>query len=281
MKMALIFFMLYAFCSPNICCKESFFLRYSMELSDSDFSDEESSYIPAQKTSLAATKKVTTGKKHLTDLKKILGLDAYQAKLEKKRRKRQAAKARKKGLVLTSSSSDIIQTKASISLGIASAPEIVHFIDHKKRKQKEEGFIEENVVNNNDVSQKKSKELTLKDARFEVFKFGVSGMDKKSKEEANKALAVRLGAKPEKNTCIEYKQLKEDRLAEKEALRIQEEERKQSLQGVRKKSGNSNPSKKSTKVKKKGNKSDFKLGTFDGGMLKLSSKDLKSVKSKR
>ena len=252
-----------------------------MDLSDSDFSEEESSFITAQRASSVPRKKIVVGKKHLTDLKNILGLDDYQAKLEKKRRKRLARKARKKGVTLTSS--DGIQTKASLALGITKVPEVVKFIDHKKRKSQEKGLIEDNVINSNQPrpSQIKSKEITLKDARFEVFKFGVSGMDRESKEEANKALAVRLGAKPQKNKFVEYKQLKEDRLAEKEAVRIQEEERQQSLQGVRKKSGKSNAPKKSSKVKKKGSKTDFKVGTFDGGMLKLSSKELNSVKSKR
>ena len=108
-------------------------------------------------------------------------------------------------------------------------------------------------------------------------------MDKKSQEEANTALALRLGAKPGKNKCVEYKQLKEERLQEKEDKKVQEEERKQSLQGVRNSSKNGLTSKKSeNKTKKKrGSKSDFKVGSFDGGMLKLSQKDLSSIKSKK
>merc|ERR1712062_280585 len=106
------------------------------------------------------------------------------------------------------------------------------------------------------------------------FKFGVSGLDKKSREEANNALAVRLGAKPEKNKGVEYKQLKEDRINEKEEKRIKEEEHRNSLQGVK-------HSRKSGMSEKKSKKGDFKVGAFDGGMLKLSQKDISSIKSKK
>ena len=123
----------------------------------------------------------------------------------------------------------------------------------------------------------------MKQARFEVFKFGVSGLDKKSREEANNALAVRLGAKPEKNKGVEYKQLKEDRINEKEEKRIKEEEHRNSLQGVKhsRKSGMSAKKSANISKKKKGKKGDFKVGAFDGGMLKLSQKDISSIKSKK
>merc|ERR1719334_2970793 len=94
-----------------------------------------------------------------------------------------------------------------------------------------------------------SKEISLKDARFEVFKLGVSGMDKKSRDEANTALAIKLGANPLKNKFVEYKQLKEDRIVEKEERRLQEEKRINSMEGV-KKSTNKN----SSTMKKSGNK---------------------------
>ena len=261
-----------------------FFLQIKMDFTDSDFSDEEESYVPSKAVEqLKPNVPVITGKKHLNDLKSLLDLDAYQAKLEKKRRKRKAAKARKQGLSSKEAPlvNGAVQTLASRSLGINKPPEIVTFVDHKKRNKSKSSEIHDIVTK--EIKVHNGKEVSLKQARFEVFKFGVSGMDKKSQEEANTALALRLGAKPGKNKCVEYKQLKEERLQEKEDKKVQEEERKQSLQGVRKSSKNGLTSKKSeNKTKKKrGSKSDFKVGSFDGGMLKLSQKDLSSIKSKK
>ena len=39
---------------------------------------------------------------------------------------------------------------------------------------------------------------TMKEARFDVFKFGVKGFDKEGQLSAREALAIRLGAKPAK-----------------------------------------------------------------------------------
>jgi len=248
-----------------------------MDFSDSESSEEEEdlSFVPVKKV---PQKPVITGKKHLNDLKNMLELDTYQAKLEKKRRKRKAAKARKLGMSVTGNGEKIIQTLASKSLGVTEAPEVVTFVDHKKRSKSKTNQSEERILDNE--IKKTIKEISLNDARFEVFKFGVSGMDKKSKEEANTALALRLGAKPEKKKCIDYQQLKEERILEREEKQMLEEERKQSLQGVRKSNKNSSASKKSNnKVKKKkGSKNDLKVGSFDGGMLKLSQKDLIALK---
>ena len=254
-----------------------------MDFSDSDFSEDEEVGFPSQKDPPKPTAPVVTGKKHLNDLRNMLELDTYQAKLDKKRKKRKAAKAQKMGLSSLSQKDGIIQTNATKALGLSESPEIVTFIDHKKRNKSKQADNTSTSNTDERVSVSNGKEITMKEARFQVFKFGVSGMDKKSKEEANTALAVRLGAKPEKNKFLDYKDLKEERKLEKEEKEMMEEERKRSLQGVRKSSNKNRVAlKKSSnnKVKKKGSKNDFKVGSFDGGMLKLSQKDLSSIKRK-
>ena len=56
--------------------------RRKIYLSDSDFSDEEESIVPSNAvTQLKPNVPVITGKKHLNDLKSLLDLDSYQAKL--------------------------------------------------------------------------------------------------------------------------------------------------------------------------------------------------------
>ena len=253
-----------------------------MDFSDSEGSEEDS-FINSRPVESVQRKPAVVGKKHLEDIKDMLGLESYQMKLEKKRRKRKAAKARKAGT--NTSLTGAVQTAASRSLGLTTPLEVVTFVDHKKRS-KSAGAAVAPVLSEKQTTPRGGKEVTMKQAtmkqaRFEVFKFGVSGMDKKSQEEANTALALRLGAKPQKNKGVDYKQLKEDRIKEKEEKKVKEEEHRNSLQGVRKSNKSGMTAKKSANKSKKGKKGEFKVGAFDGGMLKLSQKDISSIKSKK
>ena len=51
-------------------------------------------------------------------------------------------------------------------------------------------------------------ETTMKSARFDVFKFGMRGMDKASREDAEVARLVSLGARKPKNKGYGYKEFK-------------------------------------------------------------------------
>ena len=55
---------------------------------------------------------------------------------------------------------------------------------------------------------------TMKEARFDVFKFGVKGFDKEGQLSAREALAIRLGAKPakQKGTLCFYSSEKRNHL---------------------------------------------------------------------
>ena len=94
---------------------------------------------------------------------------------------------------------------------------------------------------------------------------------------------LRLGAKPEKEKCIPYAELKEKRLKEKEEKLIKLEDQKNAMAGVQKKA--KGPAEKNKglngKSKKKKTASGMKMGSFDGGMLKLSSKELSRLKGKK
>ena len=95
-------------------------------------------------------------------------------------------------------------------------------------------------------------------------------------------MLLRLGAKPAKEKCIPYAELKEKRLKEKDEKLMQLEERKNAMAGVQKKA--KGPAEKSKGVKGKSKKksaSGMKVGSFDGGMLKLSSKELSRLKGKK
>jgi hypothetical protein len=236
------------------------------ESEESDFDDT-----PHEETRPAAPK--VTGTKHMNEIRDILDLSKYQKKKLKKIRKRKEAKARKLGV----SGGSVIQTLATKSKGSV-APEIVSFMDHKKRNKNK--MNEKLSVENLDPVARPDnrKEITMKQARFEVFKLGVSAMDKKSQVDANTALAIRLGAKPAKNELMEYQELKETRLKEKEEHKQKLEDDRNALQAMKQKKKGSKEKGKTKSKKKKGEQ--MKVGSFDGGMLKLSAKDLSRLKSK-
>ncbi|XP_014254594.1 uncharacterized protein C1orf131-like isoform X1 [Cimex lectularius] len=60
------------------------------------------------------------------------------------------------------------------------------------------------------------KELDMKQARFEIYKFAQTGLTNPDKHKSNKELALALGAVPPKNKYLNYKKLKEERKREKE-----------------------------------------------------------------
>ena len=140
---------------------------------------------------------------------------------------------------------------------------------------------------------KMTSEVTMKQARFEVFKFGLRGLDKASKKDAEIAQLLHLGAKPQKNKCIAYSDYKaQKRLEKEEAGRRKEEDKNAGMmtKTKRKAQGNKkeNKSSQQTAAKKskkggggqKGVEMATKMGKFDGGMLKLSAKDLAKIRGK-
>uniref|UniRef100_A0A182QYD4 Uncharacterized protein n=1 Tax=Anopheles farauti TaxID=69004 RepID=A0A182QYD4_9DIPT len=53
-------------------------------------------------------------------------------------------------------------------------------------------------------------------ARRDVMNFGFSGFDKETKQEASVRLAIKLGAKPPKNPCRNYREILEEKRAAKQ-----------------------------------------------------------------
>merc|ERR550517_185223 len=196
--------------------------------------------------------------------------------MEAKIRKRKARKNRKR----QEAGLGVVETLASKKLGNVEA-EVVSYVDYRKlKKSKVEDTGKPDQVSVENMGGRK--EVSMDQARFDVFKLGVSGLEKSAKEDAQTALAIRLGAKPAKEKCIPYAELKEKRSKEKLEKLIQMEERKNAMAGVQKKA--KGPTEKSKGVKgksKKKTKSDMKVGSFDGGMLKLSSKELSRLKGKK
>jgi len=245
------------------------FYKRMFEFSESDDSDFDET--PTENCQSSPPK--VSGVKHLNEIRDILELTKYQKKKLKKIRKRKEAKARK---LCGRGEGIIIQTLAAKSKANGVIPEVVTFVDHKNRKKKvEDKIIPDNIPL---VSKDTREEISMKQARFEVFKLGVSAMDKKDQVDANTALAIRLGAKPAKNEAMEYHKLKEKRLQEKEEQRRKLEDDRNNLQAMKQRKKGPKEKGKAKSKKQKGEQ--MKVGSFDGGMLKLSAKDLSRLKGK-
>jgi hypothetical protein len=97
----------------------------------------------------------------------------------------------------------------------------IQVVVHKTKKKYAEklpthiGQLKDNKV--------EKKEMDMKKVRYEVFKFGMSGFKAEKKEEVKVALAIRLGAKPPKNKCYNYKEYK---LMKEKQLKEQSEQQK-------------------------------------------------------
>jgi len=223
--------------------------------------------------------KVVAGAKHIQDLKDSLGLVQFQTKKENRIRKRKARKARLK----EASGGDLIQTLASKAKP-REAPVVIVYNDPKNRKRKAKAD-EANEQSHFD-------EVSMKQARFDVFKFGVAGMKKNEQQDANVSLAIKLGAKPPKNKCYEYNEFKEMRKKEKDDKNVRQEEERINggVKLIKKSTTENNKSKlpktksstgKNSKIGKTGKNSKIgKIGSFDGGMLKISGKELAKMKKK-
>jgi hypothetical protein len=166
-------------------------------------------------------------------------------------------------------------------------PEVVTFVGHKKKK-KVSGQIEE-AAKDEETSPGHLEAVSMKQARFEVFKFGLNALSKKDRTEAKVALAIRLGAKPPKNPCLPYAELKAQRLRERMEQKQAEEENEGKLINRRpativKKASSSSKSKKKAKGgggAKAAGGGGLRMGSFDGGMLRLSGKELAKLKGKK
>jgi len=253
---------------------------------ESDFSDDEDEdmTVTDDTTTQKQTDKVTTkSHKHFDELKSALGLAEFQNKAELKREKRRRQKARQKLKKTGTIHEAQIQTKATKLKASNIVPEVVTYLDPRKRTKKEKKEIPKNSVKNSDDE---SDEVTMKQARFDVFKFGIRGLDKDGQNDARVALALRLGAKPEKKSCLPYAQLKDKIKQEKSDLLARKEMDK--LTGMRKastrpvstkknKKGKNEEQNPAKKKKKHNEDSGLKFGKFDGGTVRLSKKDLGSI----
>jgi hypothetical protein len=245
--------------------------------------------------------------KHLLELKETLGLGSYKQQVNAKAAKRRRQKERKRlkksmqGSDNPHGKSDFVETIAS-KMGRANniIPEVVTFKDPRKKSL--EKLSEKSNIglpkNKNEAEMQNEDEISMKAARWDVYKFGTRGLDKQGQHDARVMLAISLGANPEKNKCLPYEKYKEQQKLEKENNKKELEMKK--VAGLLKASKRSHKSLKKAGSKQapfKNSKSQInikahkkskrtndnsgiqtKVGKFDGGMLKLSKKDIEKIK---
>lgn len=153
-------------------------------------------------------------------------------------------------------------------------PEVVVFDDPAKRskqKNKRAGTRVEVTGAEEDLT-----EIFAK-ARHDVHQFGISGMEKESKEAARVKLLLDLGAKPPKNKYYNYK----------EYMELQKEAEQKAAEQKNLNKTSSYSAKPQQKAKRKRNrddiltKIDLPFGKFDGGMLSLHKDELSKMKKSK
>lgn len=241
----------------------------------------------------------------LDNFKRNKALKASKRKRHKENRKKRMACSAV--ATITSAMPAIIETLASRSSSKpAPPPGVVVFEDPRKKRRLKPDGEGQSIVGSTRPKAKHDQDeaaITMKQARFDVFKFGARGLDKEGQNDARVALAIQLGAKPSKRPCLPYQQYKMELKVQKENQRAEQEMRKLTgtLRGSARPTGASankgkvaakapgKSNRPGRKVSKGGNKSSSsasgglqpKIGKFDGGMLKLSAKDLSKIKGSK
>uniref|UniRef100_A0A2K6G762 40S small subunit processome assembly factor 1 n=2 Tax=Propithecus coquereli TaxID=379532 RepID=A0A2K6G762_PROCO len=163
--------------------------------------------------------------------------------------------------------------------------EVVEFhSSNKKRKLKpdqEESMKTETSVFKKDVD---IQEFNLEKARLEVHRFGITGYGKGKERVLEQERAIMLGAKPPKNSYVNYKVLQEQ-IKEKKAAKEEEKRMAQETDIFKKKKRKGQEERKSKKKKSApsilSSRRVGQVGKFKNGTLILSSVDIKKINSSR
>ncbi|RNA33268.1 artemis [Brachionus plicatilis] len=94
------------------------------------------------------------------------------------------------------------------------------FFNGKKQKpdsakSKNVQSLKKNLKKADNETESKQGTISLKQAKFDVYNFGIKGLSKEEQDNAKMQLAIKLGAKPLKRNCINYKELIKNKNEEK------------------------------------------------------------------
>ncbi|KAL3872038.1 hypothetical protein ACJMK2_040006 [Sinanodonta woodiana] len=88
-------------------------------------------------------------------------------------------------------------------------PEIIVYSNPRKKKKPNPKEQEESLPSKNEADD--NPDFDMLQARYEVRKFGIKGLQGNQKDEAMTSLLISLGAKPPKNTFFNYKEFQQMR----------------------------------------------------------------------
>ncbi|XP_071851759.1 uncharacterized protein [Apostichopus japonicus] len=160
-------------------------------------------------------------------------------------------------------------------------PEVIVFEDRAKRKKISEA--DQEATDESFVTSKGH----LRELSHEVYQFGLSGFDFENKEKLEMQRAIKLGAKPPKNTHVPYKEfMKLQKEKKQEELKQREIDRKMGMQ-VKKKSSDRDRKRElilrksgfwQDSTKKRNFIADGQVGKFKSGVQVLSKQDIHQIK---
>ena len=193
----------------------------------------------------------------------ILGLDAISSKSQSS----------------CNRDSERVETFASRKKKNIQPPEVIVFNDSSKESYnsyKDKKNLKRKVNINHPIDD----DEVLQKAKFEVYQLAVSGFHKPEQEEEKVKLAVRLGAKPDKRPCINYKELKKQKVAkalEAEKAREDDKNRGFSFSSKRLDSNDKNSNKKFRRKGKNQKRNQAtnvtgQVGKFKDGVLYVKNK---------
>ncbi|XP_037100115.1 uncharacterized protein C1orf131 homolog isoform X1 [Syngnathus acus] len=155
--------------------------------------------------------------------------------------------------------------------------EVVTFQDPAKRQKTQQMPAGDETIlqKTSEMLQSASEQgVSFEKARLEVHRFGITGYKKEQQRVYEKERAIMLGARPPKKNYLNYKvlqqQIKDKKTAQKEAVKSDSKKKKK------------NPSRDYKKTPASGSSSapTGQVGRFKDGILILSQKDIKTMKSK-
>ncbi|XP_077607823.1 40S small subunit processome assembly factor 1 [Crocuta crocuta] len=155
---------------------------------------------------------------------------------------------------------------------------------NKKRKGKPD--LDEDTQTKTNILEKdvERQEFNLEKARLEVHRFGITGYGKGKERVLERERAIMLGAKPPKNSYVNYKVLQEQ-IKEKKAAKEEEKRMAQDTDIFKKKKRKGQEDRKAKKKKSAPSILSSgrigQVGKFKNGTLILSQVDIKKINSSR
>jgi len=233
----------------------------------------------ASSANLSKTRKHDGNSKHLGEIRCALGLDEMLNKRLKKSDELLVATSEQK-MVMKS----VVAQKQNIPIEVVVFDDGVSSVKSRNSYKHDQQQEQKNSPN---IKTSQSPEFDISRARYEIKRFGITGLGDMEKAEAQAQLAIRLGAKPEKKSCLNYKVLQADNLEKK---RLKEESKAASSHyrnlnpapislrnGASKFNADENKTK--SKAKKSISRSSMN-GKYKSGVQHISKQTIKEVKKR-